>query len=937
MKLNKQIPTYLHKHSLWHWIIFLVASFLFVFGSYIGLRNLDSQLLSESSPSIKVADLNTYKHLADVTNQMLRNPTAENAQIRKQVMLNAMDKDPGSLIAVSLDKKTAMIMPKEIQPILEQNVSLSGKPQVIVLKGISYGLVVNNKTFFLHFADDLNTVQDSMGKAIRGSTNIKVSGVLIDDQLIVPKGKIQVLDQPTGKLSSKGIVKSAVVKRLAVIEYDMDAQGNPNERTFTLAGETNRYFGPKGSGSIADYFSENSYGKFTLTGHVYGFYYNARNNGGICGGGYALDPSTALYAEAQADGYSPANYDAIWLYADDCFSDGPSDHTIAYIGTLFGFSNSPQIGTCTNTATGAYVTFPAATARCIYYGYGGFGATIRTGANGQYSGSVKKAQGWFDANNMQTVTTDGIYTIYPYELPSTGVQYLMITAKGCVLACLNSQISLEYRQEYGSDVLFHGSDIFKGATVYMAVTLLDASPNGDLNGTVDFNGFTGQNIAAVVGQTLYDATDARQITVLSADSTALTVQVTYGALACVHNAPTVSVSPTPQWGSAGSGLNYKVSVTNNDNSGCAASIFNVSGNLPAGFTQNTPASMSISYGQTMTALVNVVSPLTANGVNQFSEVATANGISGSGTANFNIATSSSSATFVKTDTSTGANWTGVYGNSGYLTRTANTLPSYVSESLISGFIDGNQPVWFNYSGDLTFDLNLTDGLTHQVAAYVTGFSSCGSMTGESVDVLDASNTSVSLDSRRISFLPSWLVWNMKGHVNLRFYNASNGCPTVTGFFIDPGPGAQPPPPPPPSTYPRTISFSLEGRTNKSVSGTVDVLSGSSLVKSYPFTSDSSGISNITFDVATGAYTLRIKVAPFLTRTLTVDLSNNTSYSFPQLLIGDINQDGIVNSIDYSTLNAKWFTADTLTDLNQDGLVNSLDYSLLNKNWFVQGQ
>jgi hypothetical protein len=136
---------------------------------------------------------------------------------------------------------------------------------------------------------------------------------------------------------------------------------------------------------------------------------------------------------------------------------------------------------------------------------------------------------------------------------------------------------------------------------------------------------------------------------------------------------------------------------------------------------------------------------------------------------------------------------------------------------------------------------------------------------------------------------------------------------------------------------RTISFSLEGRTNKSVSGTVDVLSGSVLVKSYPFTSDSSGNSNITFDIPTATYTLRIKASPYLSKTISVDLSNNTSYSFPQLLIGDINQDGIVNSIDYSTLNAKWFTADTLTDLNQDGLVNSLDYSLLNKNWFVTGQ
>jgi hypothetical protein len=1112
----KQINKYYkrwHKHpshELWHWGLFIVGAFLLIFGTYLGLQNLDSQLLSDSQPSIQVADLNTYKHLADVTNQMLRNPTVANAQTRKQSMLNAMDKDPASIIAVSLDKKSVLKMPKDIQPILEQQVNLIGKPQVIIGKEVSFALILNNKTYFLHFVDDQKTIQDLMGKAIRGSTNIKVSGVLIDNQLIVPKGKLQVLDQPTGKVSSSGIVKSAVAKRLAVITYDLDAQGNANEfnHANTIAQETNKYFGA--TGSIASYLAENSYGKLNITGHVYGFYYNTRNSGGVCGGSSFFDPSTALYQQALADGYTPSNYDATWLFAEDCFQDGPSDHVVYEVAQIFGVFNNNPIATCTSRTSGAYTTFPTPDNSCTIYSYGGFGASGRTGYDGQYSYSVKHSQGWFDPGNEQTINTGGTYTIVPYELPASGVQVLRIKANPCTLSC--NEIDLEYRQEIGFDTAFHNSDIFNGATVYYLGYLVDASPNGDLNGTVDFNGFTGQNIGLTVGNTLYDAYNGIQIKTLSANSSGLTVQVTYGALACVHNAATVSISPTPQWGNAGNGLNYTISVTNNDNSGCAASIFNITGNLPAGFTQNNLASISINPGQTLSTLVNVLSPATASGVNQFSEVATANGISGTGTANFNIATSSSSATFVKTDTSTGANWTGIYGTSGYLTRTANTLPSYVSESLISGFIDNNQPVWFNYSGDLTFDLNLTDGLTHQVAVYVTGTTTCGGMTGESMDVLDAANTSLSLDSRRITSFPSWWVWNMKGHVNLRFYSASNGCPTATGIFIDSSSGSSfsvnqsslnfsgvsggsvasqnvvltnngstttwnastdqtwchvnpttgslgagsnvtltismdipsnlgsfichisvnnltiaanysvtttlnltlvgvsqitvtsgvngggipiawtgsfdstrcstfrltgntpstlgivinisglatgnysctltvtsasasnspksivyPFTVGNPTTTPRTISVVLEGRLTNNLTGTVDTLSGSSLVKSYPITTDSTGNATINFDVALGTYTLRIKATPFLTRTLTVDLNSASTYSFPQLLTGDINQDGIVNSIDYSTLNAKWFTNDTTADLNQDGLVNSLDYSLLNKNWFVQGQ
>lgn len=52
--------------------------------------------------------------------------------------------------------------------------------------------------------------------------------------------------------------------------------------------------------------------------------------------------------------------------------------------------------------------------------------------------------------------------------------------------------------------------------------------------------------------------------------------------------------------------------------------------------------------------------------------------------------------------------------------------------------------------------------------------------------------------------------------------------------------------------------------------------------------------------------------------------------------GEFNGDGIVNSIDFSILNANWFKPDAYTDINGDGLVNSIDFSILNSNWFKSG-
>ncbi len=50
------------------------------------------------------------------------------------------------------------------------------------------------------------------------------------------------------------------------------------------------------------------------------------------------------------------------------------------------------------------------------------------------------------------------------------------------------------------------------------------------------------------------------------------------------------------------------------------------------------------------------------------------------------------------------------------------------------------------------------------------------------------------------------------------------------------------------------------------------------------------------------------------------------------LVGDINGDKIVNSVDWSIMNSKWFTSDTTSDLNRDGIVNTIDWSLMNVNW-----
>lgn len=66
-----------------------------------------------------------------------------------------------------------------------------------------------------------------------------------------------------------------------------------------------------------------------------------------------------------------------------------------------------------------------------------------------------------------------------------------------------------------------------------------------------------------------------------------------------------------------------------------------------------------------------------------------------------------------------------------------------------------------------------------------------------------------------------------------------------------------------------------------------------------------------------------------TVTLSPTPTSTPSPSTPQ---GDLNNDHIVNSLDWSLMNSKWFTNDSTADLNSDGIVNSLDFSIMNGNW-----
>ena len=167
-----------------------------------------------------------------------------------------------------------------------------------------------------------------------------------------------------------------------------------------------------------------------------------------------------------------------------------------------------------------------------------------------------------------------------------------------------------------------------------------------------------------------------------------------------------------------------------------------------------------------------------------------------------IVTVGSAASFLQFDTSTMGSWEGVYGADGQgVEGDLIRYPSYAQVTIsnaqmftwaasspdvralqkVSNPGDRIAATWYS-STNFSIDVNLTDGLTHQVALYALDWDDASRI--QRVDVIDATSQGI-LDSRTQSnFRPGeYLVWNVQGHVTFRVTNLGNGNGLVSGIFF----------------------------------------------------------------------------------------------------------------------------------------------------------
>jgi hypothetical protein len=169
-----------------------------------------------------------------------------------------------------------------------------------------------------------------------------------------------------------------------------------------------------------------------------------------------------------------------------------------------------------------------------------------------------------------------------------------------------------------------------------------------------------------------------------------------------------------------------------------------------------------------------------------------------------------SAAFVGSDGTTNGNWQGVYGTEGYnVYGAAAAYPSYATVSTYGASVGtytfaastsdpralqspsspGNRVAVAKYTNQSTFtlDVNITDGIAHQVTLYAVDWDNAG--RSERFDLYD-NTTGALLDSETISNFATvgkYLSWDVLGHVQIRVTALSGPNAVVEGEFFDKDP------------------------------------------------------------------------------------------------------------------------------------------------------
>ncbi len=493
---------------------------------------------------------------------------------------------------------------------------------------VEIALQKGSKRIALHFAE-----REPAG--LKSGVFLRVEGVRVGDEVAVEPSASAEFEESIHAASAQNPAEAAGAcsalgdQRIAVIRATFPGVTPSLSRQKVV----DTFFGQSGS-SLDSYWKEASYNQTWATGDVYpldGGWYELDREYSCASGN---DESSLLRAKAieLADpDIDYSQYERVVIvfpkpssgcrYAGlaslGCGMSVPdTTKLVSYAHQLSNYmGNSTQALQLTCHESGHSLGLSHAGSRRFYAGDGsretlgafGTSGTISTYGDrfsclgswviGHYAASHKAKMGWLGGSALANVTSTGQFNVAPTEAPGAGTKALKIK-RG---TGGNDFVWVEYRQPIGSYDSNFSSQVYSGAMLHYEDPFTGKKSHL-LDGTPATSSFSDPAVPS--GSTTVDAYTNLSIAVGPASSSAVTVTVDFGPEPCNEADPTVSATPSNPSVDASSSVDYTVSVTNNDSSGCASAPLSLSSLEPAGWVSEFATSvLTLAPGATATVIL----------------------------------------------------------------------------------------------------------------------------------------------------------------------------------------------------------------------------------------------------------------------------------------------------------------------------------------------
>jgi len=549
--------------------------------------------------------------------------------VRKDLLANLIQNNPKEALRIAMSPDKRAGLPSIVQGDVEQEITAEGTLMVlhedrdVGSRYLHFLYMAPDNRYSLHFA--------SSPLALKTGDRVRVRGLRLNRAVALSSGSTSVTTLATALPNTLGAQKTLMI---LVNFQDNPTQPYASSDALSVLNTT------------SGFDLENSYQQTWLTADVAGWY-TIPMNSTVC------DYSTlASYANSAANsaGVSVSSYPRL-VYAFPLNACGwwglgtvggyPSQAWIN--GSLqlrvLGHEMGHNLGLYHSHALQCSGTTICTNGSSIEYGDT---FDMMGGNSAEFNAFQKQRLGWLNAGSSPPITTvqaSGSYVIDPYETTGTNPKALKILKD----ATSKTWYYVEFRQPTGFDGMVSSySNVLNGVVIHTGSDS-DANSSELLDMTPSTSSW--YDPALDVGLTFQDPTSGVIISTQSVSSSNAVVNITVGSTPCVSAAPSVAISPSQsQTVTAGTSVNYTVSITNNDTSTCSSSTYGLQITDPSGWSGSFAgsSSLTISPGASASTGMTIASALTApNGSYLIGTTAanTANtSLAQSGSATYNLGT-----------------------------------------------------------------------------------------------------------------------------------------------------------------------------------------------------------------------------------------------------------------------------------------------------------